>query len=186
MTVRCRNKSIGLITLLSMTTALVPPAAFSAPLQANDDNTTTPIKHVIVIYGENRSFDHLYATYQPKSGETVNNLLSEGIINVDGTPGENADQATQFRATDTDTFQIAPTKTGPFVTLPPLTAGGAKTNSDTSPPFNTYAEAQNATSDLYPRDLKLLLTGATGLSSGALDTRLPNAGNLPNLPYFLT
>jgi phospholipase C len=171
MTVRSRAKFLSLVTLLSMTTALVPPAAFADPLQPNDNSTTTPIKHVIVIYGENRSFDHLYATYQPKAGETVNNLLSEGIINVDGTPGENSAQATQYQATNNDTFQIAPTKDGPFVTLPPLTAGGPKTNSDTSPPFNTYAEAQNATSDLYPKDLKLLLTGATGLTSGALDAR---------------
>ena len=96
MTVRSRTKFVSLVTLLSMTTALVPPAAFAAPLQANDDNTTTPIKHVIVIYGENRSFDHLYATYQPQAGETVNNLLSEGIINADGTPGENSAQATQY------------------------------------------------------------------------------------------
>jgi phospholipase C len=186
MTVRHRNRFVSIVTSLSMTTALVPPAAFAAPLQTNDDNTTTPIKHVIVIYGENRSFDHLFATYQPKAGETIRNLLSEGIVNADGTPGDNADQATQFRATDTDTFQIAPTKTGPFATLPPLNAGGPKTNSDTSPPFNTYAEAQNATTDLYPRDLKLLLTGATGLASGALDTRLANVSNLPNIPYFLT
>ena len=28
--------------------------------------TRTPIKHVIVIIGENRSFDHVFATYQPK------------------------------------------------------------------------------------------------------------------------
>jgi phospholipase C len=138
-----------------------------------------------VIYGENRSFDHLYATYQPTAGETVKNLLSEGIINADGTPGDNSAQATQYQATNNDTFQIAPTKDGPFATLPPLTAGGPKTNSDTSPPFNTLAQAQNATSALYPRDLKLLLTGATGLTSGALDTRLANVSNLPNIPYFL-
>ncbi|MGA7634095.1 MAG: phosphoesterase, partial [Terriglobales bacterium] len=42
--------------------------------------TASPITHVIVIIGENRSFDHVFATYQPKHGETVNNLLSEGII----------------------------------------------------------------------------------------------------------
>jgi phospholipase C len=30
--------------------------------QTGDDNTTTPIKHVIVIIGENRSFDHVFAT----------------------------------------------------------------------------------------------------------------------------
>ena len=28
--------------------------------------TATPIKHVIIIVGENRSFDHLFATYVPK------------------------------------------------------------------------------------------------------------------------
>jgi len=48
-----------------------------------DCNTVTPIKQVIVIVGENRSFDHLFATYLAKPGETVNNLLSEGVINGD-------------------------------------------------------------------------------------------------------
>ena len=54
----------------------------------NDGNTATPIKHVIVIMGENRTFDHLFATYQPvNNGEQVLNLLSEGIVKKDGTPG---------------------------------------------------------------------------------------------------
>ena len=38
----------------------------------NDPATTiprTPIKHVIVIIGENRSFDHVFATYVPKNGQ---------------------------------------------------------------------------------------------------------------------
>jgi len=39
--------------------------------------TRTPIKHVIVLIGENRSFDHLFATYKPKSGYSVKNLMSE-------------------------------------------------------------------------------------------------------------
>ena len=43
--------------------------------------TLTPIKHVIVIIGENRSFDHVFATYVPeRSGESVMNLLSQGIV----------------------------------------------------------------------------------------------------------
>ena len=33
----------------------------------NEIRTATPIKHVIIIVGENRSFDHLFATYVPKS-----------------------------------------------------------------------------------------------------------------------
>jgi phospholipase C len=185
MTAWYRRKIVSYLMMLSMTTSLIPPNALAAQ-QTNDTNTTTPIKHVIVIYGENRSFDHLFATYQPQHGETIRNLLSEGIINDNGTPGPNFGQAAQFQATDSDSYHIAPTKTGPYTTLPPLTVDGPKANSDTSPPFNTLAEAQNATSALLPRDLKLLLIGATGLTSGAIDTRLANAVNLPNGPYFLT
>src|ERR1700738_1087692 len=35
------------------------------------DATKTPIHHLIVIVGENRSFDNLFATYRPKSGQRV-------------------------------------------------------------------------------------------------------------------
>ena len=39
--------------------------------------TSTPIKHVIVIIGENRSFDHVFATYEPvNKNEKILNLLS--------------------------------------------------------------------------------------------------------------
>ena len=62
--------------------------------------TQTPIKHVIVIIGENRSFDHVFATYVPKNGQTVWNLLSEGIVNADGSPGPNFYKAEQQAATD--------------------------------------------------------------------------------------
>src|ERR1700754_830255 len=45
---------------------------------SNDDRTNTPIKHVILLIGENRTFDHVYATYTPPKGQSVHNLLSEG------------------------------------------------------------------------------------------------------------
>ena len=50
--------------------------------QSSQGSTKTPIKHVIVLIGENRTFDHLFATYVPKSRDSVKNLLSEGIINA--------------------------------------------------------------------------------------------------------
>ncbi len=80
--------------------------------QTGDNNTTTPIKHVIVIIGENRSFDHVFATYQPKRGQSVWNLLSEGIVNADGTPGPNFSKAVQNAASDPapDTFLLSPAK----------------------------------------------------------------------------
>ena len=49
---------------------------------------------------------------------TVLNLLSEGIVNPDGTPGPNYNKALQFCGTDYDSFQLAPRKT-PWMTLPP-------------------------------------------------------------------
>lgn len=101
-----------------------------APLTANAENSRhkpiSPIQHVIVIVGENRSFDHLFATYVPKSGETVNNLLSEGIVNADGTPGSHYSRATQYSAdiTGSTTFQMAPSNKKPYLTLPAPLAGG--------------------------------------------------------------
>src|SRR5246127_5044234 len=77
-----------------------------APTRAGDDadnavdaiKTASPIKHVIIIVGENRSFDHLFATYVPKrKNEKVLNLLSEGIVNPDGSPGPNFAKAHQFK-----------------------------------------------------------------------------------------
>ena len=66
-------------------------------------DTGTPIKHVIVIIGENRSFDHVFATYVPKPGRLVNNLLSEGIVALDANknaiPGPNFEKAHQLAAT---------------------------------------------------------------------------------------
>src|SRR5271154_196841 len=83
---------------------IAPLASAQTPSFSNNasNQTTTPIKHVIVIIGENRSFDHVFATYVPKPGESVNNLLSEGIITLDGSknahPGPNFEKAHQLAA----------------------------------------------------------------------------------------
>ena len=70
-------------SVIAMAVQVAAPSGWAAPpLGTNDLNTKTPIKHVIVIYGENRSFDHVFATYVPKKGEKVWNLLSEGIVNL--------------------------------------------------------------------------------------------------------
>jgi len=61
-----------------------------------DFDTESPIKHVIVLIGENRTFDNVYGTYVPKPGQSVANLLSKGIVNGDGSPGPNKDAAKQF------------------------------------------------------------------------------------------
>jgi len=96
-------------------------------LQAQEtEPARTPIKHVIVIVGENRTFDHLFATYKPKSGESVDNLLSKGIVNEDGTPGPNYSLAAQFAAdaTDSNEFQLSPKKKTLYSKLPAPLNGG--------------------------------------------------------------
>ena len=54
--------------------------------------TVTPIKHVIVIIGENHTFDNVFATYVPPAGQHVLNLLSEGIVTASGAPGPDVAQ----------------------------------------------------------------------------------------------
>jgi phospholipase C len=93
----------------SVSAAMSPPSA-NAP--------TTPIKHVIVIIGENHTFDNVFGTYQPPAGQSVLNLLSEGIVNADGSPGPNMSKAAQSQANDTSTYQVKPTLTASYPTLP--------------------------------------------------------------------
>src|ERR1700678_1021316 len=97
-----------------------------APGTDNSQKTVTPIHHLIIVIGENRSFDNLFATYQPPAqGQTVFNLLSEGIVKTDGTPGSNFQQAAQQQAIDTpaDAFLLSPHQTGAFTTLPQPSMG---------------------------------------------------------------
>src|SRR5258708_19752714 len=78
---------------------------FSAAAQAaesgnavNAIRTASPIKHVIIIVGENRSFAHLFATYVPKRGEEgLQNLLSANIINPDQPPAPHLANPHQFQ-----------------------------------------------------------------------------------------
>jgi len=44
--------------------SLAPAAKAAGDSASNDGNTTTPIKHVIVIIGENRTFDHTFCYLQ--------------------------------------------------------------------------------------------------------------------------
>ena len=84
------------------------------------NRTRTPIKHVILLIGENRTFDHVYATYTPPRGQQVRNLLSEGIVNADGTPGPQVAKAQQWQAQSTGKFALAPQHTAPYATLPAM------------------------------------------------------------------
>jgi phospholipase C len=174
---------------LAVATSLVALVAnLGAPLPAaaqdhDKHSTATPIKHLIVIIGENRTFDHIFATYQPRHGERVSNLLSKGIVNPDGTPGPNFFLASQSSATDSsaDGYQLNPSGNVTYSVLPPVLAGGYSTA-----PFPDVATAKHFENGL-PNDYYVYLTtGGTGLAHGAVDTRVPNATSLPSGPFQLT
>ncbi|VXB37008.1 Phosphoesterase [Burkholderia sp. 8Y] len=161
-------------------------------------NTASPIKHVIVIVGENRTFDHVFGAYQPRHGQSVSNLLSKGIITEDGKPGPNFAAAAQYTASATNTarFELSPDSKKPYSVLPaPNTGSTATSPSDTPttadsspPPFATLAAATLAEGAvLYATDLVHLTTGASGLPHDVPDTRFgTNTFNLPNGPYQIS
>ncbi|WP_407165213.1 alkaline phosphatase family protein [Bradyrhizobium sp. ORS 111] len=157
---------------------------------ASKVKTASPIKHVIVLIGENRGFDHTFGVYKPKGrGETISNLLSKGIVNEDGSPGPNFAKAQQFSAAAQSSYYvgapaIAKTPYSPTNVMPqPNTNGAPQAQSDTGAPFKTVTEA-GVEKDMDPSDLDILTTGATGLPTGALDTRVPGAGSLAG-PFLL-
>src|SRR5215469_15450669 len=103
---------------VAVTVMMTAAAAGSAPHASTGPHTTTPIKHVVVIIGENHSFDNVFATYQPPDHQKIWNLLSEGIITKNGTPGPNFASAKQFQSSVTKTYTVTPKNTGAYKTMP--------------------------------------------------------------------
>jgi len=152
--------------------------------------TASPITHVIVIIGENRTFDHIFATYRPKNGQTVSNLLSKGIINADGSPGPNYSLSVQDTALDTGLYSNSPGGKTIYRNDPPVVTGGPELAYgeqliDSGVITNPY---QIEPGFLAPNYYQLLLTGGTGLTDAYTgpDTRIPNVLNLPNGVFQLT
>src|ERR1700761_3477080 len=162
----------GLILQLSFGGTVA--AAQSASAGSRDNDTSTPIKHVIVIIGENLSFDHVFATYVPKKGETVNNLLSEGIIKADGTPGANFAKAAQKNATDMtqDAFLLNPQKSDyPDSIMPAPIVGGP---SESYVKNNNLKLAKQSENGLPAEYYGFLVTGGSGQTGAGPDARITN------------
>ena len=187
---RLRDCSVVTATILALVGAQtgMTQAATAAPSgpsfgpNSRDLATHTPIKHVIIIIGENWSFDSIFATYQPKSGQTVRNLLSEGIVKPDGTPGASYSKSTQSSATDNGIYQLAPPKT-PYVTLPPFHVGGGADKHGT--PFGCavlkIALTPPATNCNTPANVAAVMSVENGLSLTPA-----NAGGPVFYQYLLT
>jgi phospholipase C len=160
--------------------------AQSSDTGRRDSDTSSPIKHVIVIIGENRSFDHVFATYKPKRGESVWNLLSEGIVNADGTPGPNFYKAEQKAAYDEqpDAFLLNPAKTRFSNDVLPAPLVGGPTDSYVA--NDSLTLAQQSENGLPANYYQYLVSGGTGQTSATPDARITNVDALPPGPFQLT
>src|SRR5689334_11147865 len=58
------------LTLISLCSAAVAQTAAPTTAAPTATNTATPIKHLVVIFQENVSFDHYFATY-PKAANVA-------------------------------------------------------------------------------------------------------------------
>jgi phospholipase C len=153
-----------------------------------DTDTATPIKHVIIIVGENRSFDHLFATYVPRHGEKVLNLLSEGIVRADGSPGPNFAQGRQYRVTSAPNggkYFISATSARKqlYTTLPAPDVNGVPATS----PYAAVLAIPGGDPGLPPQSQFLFATGGTGLPyTFGPDIRITNVNTLPPGPFLMT
>jgi len=198
-----RERAVAGLLFVTLTPFAAPVSAQPGKGKDEDKNekneksqTETPVTHVIVLIGENRTFDHLFATYVSPSGDQVKNLLSEGIIDAKGAPAKNFGKAAQFQA-------IAPFKTtyyisldnnekAPYTTLPePSLNFSPSPVTGEPPPFPAadLPELGAIEPSLEIGDLPLLTTGASGAAQTAelpdFDSRIANFSNLPNGPFPL-
>ncbi|HJT07524.1 MAG TPA: alkaline phosphatase family protein, partial [Stellaceae bacterium] len=127
--------AMALAALLLVSCAATPSGHDAA------QRTATPIEHLVVVVGENLSFDNLFATFRPASGQSVANLLSKGIVLSDGSPGPHVALAEQHEAAPRQRYEVTPPIAGRFAVLPQ--------------PNTTYAHDQPPyTADArFPRDL---------------------------------
>ena len=175
--------------------------------QGGGRETATPIKHVIVLIGENRTFDNIFGMYKPRAGQSVWNLLSKGIVNSSGMTVLNTN-AQQFRINlplNSPTYFIdfhnTPGKTPyPFLPVPnvsyapqfPTTPSDwiSTTNQIAQAPFDKATVPDSLLPTIEPsfefEDLGLLRLGATGIPMFATDTRIANFNMLANGAFQLT
>src|ERR1700685_2587408 len=103
MNVKCLRVFASALTALTLAIG-APGSLWAQPNDSDDFPTATPIKHVVVIFQENVSFDHYFATYPHAAnpaGEPAfhakddtpraNNLLAGGLLD------ENPNSTQPFR-----------------------------------------------------------------------------------------
>jgi phospholipase C len=200
------STAVGAGLTLSLSCGL----AMADSKHGDEPETATPIKHVIVLIGENWTFDGMFATYKPKNKESVANLLSRGIVTASGAPGPNHAKSWQYQINQPfpatyfiDALQTngktlyqpgpaTPSFPPPNTAYIPTAPGGLEQGEG---PFCGSSAVPCAATVIFPvpdsllpiiepsletEDLGLLRTGATELPMFTTDFRVPNATTLLN------
>ncbi|HZR90105.1 MAG TPA: alkaline phosphatase family protein [Bradyrhizobium sp.] len=151
-----KNKLLSTVATSVVAASLACNTAFAEGYtNPNKLPTTTPIKHVVILFNENRSFDHYFATY-PKAanppGEipfvakphtpTVANLATAGLLT--NNPNLNAANGTGA----TNPFRLDRTQ-----------ANTASQNHDYTPEQQAY---DNGKMDLFPKYTGTATVGGVG------------------------
>src|ERR1700728_2802786 len=187
---------LGATVSFSLAAATVGLADERSKDPADAVKTESPIKHVIILIGENRGTDHTFGVYKPKGkGQTISNILANGIVKQDGSPGPNFSQAQQLLGAPQPLYYVgAPNSAkvayGNRGQMPqPNTNGAPPAQSLASAPFPPAFVAEASTLDPSPdfneNTDTILTTGYTNLPPDTLDSRIPDAGILPNGPFVL-
>jgi phospholipase C len=184
--------ALGALVTLQWAGALALMA--SAPTLADPASAArTPIKHLIIIVGENRTFDHIFATYEPLAGQRIDNLLSRHIIKADGSAGPRYSEAWQFDAdvSGSPTYQPNPRHKTRYHVLPtPLSGGPADVCKENG--ICTLADARATENGLEDSYYPLLLSGGTGRPAKSPDARITGVhetapySTLPPGPFQLS
>ncbi len=92
--------SVAVLAVATGSAASTADAQPLHPLPAQWLPTTTPIKHVVVLFDENISFDHYFGTY-PNAANTDGTRFTaaHGTPKVDGLDAQAADRTTRTRTT---------------------------------------------------------------------------------------
>jgi len=164
----------SLLTELAPVISLIDDVASNAKKTSavNPDTlaTKTPIKHLVIVFNENRSFDHYFGTYpnalnvegeprfepNKKTPTQINNLLSSPTL-LDNNPNANPNVVPSNGATVTEPTNGA-NATNPFRI--------DRTQADTAGQNHSYTPEQlaydNGKNDLFPFDTSNSTAGGAG------------------------
>jgi phospholipase C len=198
MTDLLRNARFALSLIALMQFSFLGP--FASRAQAHDKKQhgeRSPVKHLIIIVGENRTFDHVFATYKAKHGQRVDNLLSKGIVKEDGTPGPNYWIAHQYFSdvTGSSTFELSPKNKTLYAALPaPLNGGPTDVciNNKVCDLGDATSSEQFGLATTPTNYYEFMTMGGTGLAGKVPDTRISGVhgsapySTLPPGPFQLT